>query len=380
MESRHLSEQFPSLENGIHADHAAIAPWPRATMEAVRQFAHDSAHLGVRAYPGWLARERALRDLVAEMINAESAADIAFLQNTSEGVCIVANGVDWQAGDNVVTAMGEFPTNRLAWDALQRRGVAVRPVDMRAAASPEAALIGAMDARTRVLAVSSVQWQDGFRLQLADLGRACQASGTLFFVDAIQEFGALQIDVRGSAIDCLAAGAHKWQMGPEGIAIFYCAPAVRARLELARHGWHMLEQPYRYDLAGRPPTATARRFEPGSPNMLGQAALAASLGVLRDAGLAEVERLVLDNTRKLVAGIGAVPGLRVVSATAPERLSGIVALAHCKLDPPELLERLRNVGVAAAWRGEAVRLSPHYYQHGRPMERLLEAVEAVATT
>jgi selenocysteine lyase/cysteine desulfurase len=370
-------DQFPNLERGIHADHAAISPWPRATLEAVRQFAQESTHQGVRAYPGWLARERRLRECVARMLNAASAADIALLQNTTEGVCIVANGIDWQEGDNVVTAAGEFPTNRLAWEALQQRGVQLRPVDIRAADDAESALIGSMDRRTRVLAVSSVQWQDGFRLQLDRLGRACRAAGALFFVDAIQEFGALQIDVRGSAIDCLAAGAHKWQMGPEGIALFYCRPEVRTRLDLARHGWHMLEKPYRFDLADRAPAATARRFEPGSPNMLGQAALSASLGVLNDAGMAEVERLVLANSRELAAGIDAIPGLGVVSITAPERLSGIVSFRHRKLDPPRLLERLGALGVTAAWRADAVRLSPHYYQHGAPLGRLLEAIETI---
>jgi selenocysteine lyase/cysteine desulfurase len=367
--------QFPSMGRGIYADHAAISPWPRVTMRAVRQFAEENCLEGARAYTTWLARETRLRERVAGLLNAPSRDDIAFTQNTTEGVCIVAGGIDWQAGDNLVTPKDEFPTNQLAWEALRDRGVEIRRVDIRNTDDAENALLGRMDHRTRVLTVSSVQWQDGFRLQLDKLGQACRNSNALLFVDAIQEFGALQIDVQRYGVDCLASGAHKWLMGPEGIGIFYCSPATRARLRLARHGWHMLEKPHRYDLDDRQPSASAGRFEPGSPNMLGQAALEASLGLLNAVGLAEVERRILFNSRQLMAGLGAIPGLRVTSAPEPERISGIVSFAHREFAPRDLLGRLRQAGVTAAWRGKSIRLSPHFYQYNQQIDALLEAVE-----
>ncbi|NIP18697.1 MAG: aminotransferase class V-fold PLP-dependent enzyme [Xanthomonadales bacterium] len=363
---------------GIHADHAAISPWPEAAAEAVRNFADENLAQGARGYAAWLSREKRLRERVAGMLNALTPGDIAFTRNTSEGVCIVANGIDWRPGDNVVTPAGEFPTNRLAWDSLGSAGVDIRRVDIRAAEDPEVALINAMDGRTRVLTVSSVQWQDGFRLRLPVLGAQCRAAGVLFFVDAIQEFGALRMDVRASGIDCLSAGSHKWQMGPEGMAVFYSTPGARSSLRLAQFGWRMLERPYRHEMPDRPCAESASRFETGSPNMLGQAALDASTGLLHDVGMHEVERRVLDNTRRLLEGIHAIPGLEPVSNTADERLSGIVAYRHDRLDTREMLSSLRSAGVTAAVRAGAIRLSPHFYQYARQIDALLEAMERAA--
>jgi cysteine desulfurase/selenocysteine lyase len=367
--------QFPIMERVIYANHAAISPWPRASVAAVRAFAEESATASALSYPDWLRRESALRALLAKLLNAGSADDIALLKNTTEGVNIAARGIRWRSGDNIVTPDGEFPSNRLAWEALASRGVEVRSVDIRSAENPERSLLEAMDRRTRVLTVSSVAWNDGFRLDLETLGRACCSCDTLFFVDAIQEFGALRMDVRAAHVDCLSAGSHKWQMGPEGMAVFYCSPRGRECLDLSHFGWHMLERPYRHDLAGQRPAAGARRFEAGSPNLLGQAALHASLGLLEAVGLDSVEGRVLDNARRLRAAIGDIPGLALAGDAGPERISGIVSFSASSLPPPLLLQRLKRAGVVAAWRGDAIRLSPHFYQHGAQIEALLDALE-----
>jgi selenocysteine lyase/cysteine desulfurase len=186
-----------------------------------------------------------------------------------------------------------------------------------------------------------VQWTDGFRLDLPRLGVACTEGSVLFFVDAIQQFGALPLDVSAAHIDALAAGSHKWQMGPEGMGVFYCSPRARERLSLRQFGWRMLDHPYRFDAGEEHIATSARRFETGSPNTMGQLALAASLGVLERAGIETVGQRVLDNSRRLVDATRDIPGLWAVSDTRPGRLSGIVTIGHERSGAAELNRALK---------------------------------------
>lgn len=375
-----LAAQFPVMDTMVYANHAAIAPWPRATAEAVTAFAEENLVRASLGYRDWLDRETRLRQLAAELMNAGSGDDIALLKNTSEGINLVANGVDWRAGDNLVLPTGEFASNDMPWAALERLGVAARHVDIRAAVDPEQALIEAVDERTRLLTVSSVQWSDGFRLRLDVLGEACRSAGVVFFVDAIQEFGALPMDVTACRIDCLAAGAHKWQLGPEGIGVFYCSPQMRESLRLSQFGWHQLDHPYWFDRPDRQPSSSARRFEAGSPNSVCQAGLLASLSLLAEIGMHEVSARVTANSARLMDALPSLPGVRLVSRGEPERRSGIVSFRVDGRASGKVVADLRRHDVVAANRGGAVRLSPHFYQAGAQLERLLEAVEQVVTT
>jgi selenocysteine lyase/cysteine desulfurase len=365
-------------DGSVYANHAAMSPWPLPTAQAVAAFALDNAARGPAAYADWLKIETALRARVARLLNAADDEDIALLANTSAGVNIVANGLNWRRGDNLVTCVGEFPTKSLAWEQLSAQGVELRAVDIRATPDPEAALAAQMDARTRLLAISSVQWSDGFRLDLECLGAACADAGAWFFVDAIQQFGALPVDVSAARIHALAAGSHKWQMGPEGMGVFYCHPGLREELRLRQFGWHMLNDPYRFDRPDSGFAHGARRFEPGSPNTVGQLALNTSLEVLEQVGVAEVGRRVLANTARLVSAIDALAPLELVSAEAEQRRSGIVALRHRELDIQGFHRALKQRKVIAVVREGAVRLSPHFYQRGAVMDHLLNALEDTA--
>lgn len=374
---RLVAEQFPTLETMLYLNHAAISPWPRATAEAAADFARENCEQGPMQAGQWLLREAELRRLCARLLKAGSGDDIALLKHTSEGICVVANGVDWRHGDNVVTPENEFVSNQMPWDALAGRGVEVRRVSLRGEDDPETALLEAMDTRTRVLTVSAVAWNDGFRLDLGRLGAGCSDHGALFFVDAIQQFGALRLDVLGSRIDALSAGSHKWQMAPEGIAVFYSSPACRERLQLRQHGWRMLDEPYRFDRPDRRPSDTARRFEAGSPNTLGQAALLASLKLLQKVGPEAAERRILDNTDYLLSRLEGIPGVALTSDPRPERRSGIVSFTPTNGDLAGLRRALSRRCIYGAIRDGQFRVSPHWYQGREELERLVSALEEV---
>jgi cysteine desulfurase/selenocysteine lyase len=355
-------EQFPILDRGLYFNHAAVGPWPRCAAQAVQAFAEENATQGPTGYSQWYARENDLRKNLATLTGAGSTDDIALLKNTTEGICTVAFGLDWREGDNVVLPLGEFPSNRLPWLAQAARGVEVREVDASNASDPEAALLKALDENTRVLTVSAVQWDDGFRLDLQVLGLECEKRGVLFFVDAIQQLGALPLDVEACRIDFLAADAHKWLLAPEGIAVFYSREEARNRLKLLQQGWHMYDNPWQFERQDWTPAKSAKRFEAGTPNTVGQAAFHATSELLLEYGMTNVGRRVLANTDQLIRSLEDLPGFRISSPYAPERRSGIVTFGHESLPLAQLHRHLTRAGVSCVVRGGSIRLSPHFYQ------------------
>lgn len=368
-----MQNPFPILDrHPLYFNHAAVGPWPRCTAEAVEAFARENARHGSLKFWDWVKREDELRAMLARLTGAASPDDIALLKNTTEGISAVAWGLEWNSGDNVVLPTGEFPSNRLPWLAQADQGVETREVDIRAVADPEGALLAAMDRDTRLLSVSAVQWSDGFRLDLERLGTACRERGVLFFVDAIQQLGALPMDVQACHIDFLAADAHKWLLAPEGIAVFYCNAESRPKLRLLQQGWHMADRPWDFSRSEWTPSETARRFEAGSPNSLGQAALHASVSLLLEFGIGNIERRVQENSAQLIDGLSTLPGIEISSCTEMHRRSGIVSFRHREIAVEKLYRQLQEEGVFCAVRGNSLRLSPHFYQGKTEIGQLIE--------
>ncbi len=342
----------------------------------MKRFASECAEQGALNYPQWLHNESWLRDLLARLINAPSPSDIALLKNTSEALSVVAHGFPWQLGDNVVISDEEFPSNRIVWQSLAPMGVEVREVPLRGATDPEQALLGAADAKTRLLSISSVQYGSGLRLDLERLGEGCRKRGIAFCVDAIQSLGALRFDVQACHADFVMADAHKWLLGPEGIALFYCSPEWRDRLELHQFGWHMVEQPGNFDRRDWKPAASAERFECGSPNMLGIHALSASVSLLLEIGMEEIEKRVLANAWLLIETIAEQPELELITDPSPGRYAGIVTFRHRNQPADRLYRHLTAHGVVCIPRGGGIRYSPHFYISP---QQLVRAVEIAAT-
>lgn len=364
-----IASEFPQAPDLLYLNHAAVAPWPRRTRDAVAAFAAENVHLGARDYPRWLVTEQQLRQQLQTLIKAPDTADIALLKNTSEGLSVLACGLDWRDGDEVVISQQEFPSNRIPWQAQARHGVVTREIDV-AVADPEQALIDALTPRTRVLAISSVQYGSGLRMDLPRLGQACRQAGVLFCVDAIQSLGALPFDVQAAQADVVVADGHKWMLGPEGLALFYCHPTLREQLQLHQFGWHMVAEAGNYDTHEWTVAPDAKRFECGSPNLLGAHALSASLSLLLDVGMDDVGEALLARTTWLDNALRSSGKGRVLSPASPDRRAGIVT--WCPDEPlADCFQRLRAAGVVCAQRGGGIRLSPHFYTDYTVMERAL---------
>ncbi len=363
--------EFQLDDTIIYLNHAAIAPWPQRSLKAVQAFAEDNATFGSTHYMQWLDVEARLREQLRELINAPSADDIALLKNTSEALSVVAFGLDWQPGDNIVSSNQEFPSNRVVWEALCRKGVSLRQADLSNEATPEEALFAQVDKHTRLIAVSSVQYASGLQLDLHCIGEFCRQRGILFCVDAIQSLGAMQFDAQAMHADFVMADGHKWMLGPEGLAVFYCRAELREKLKLHQYGWHMTDAFIDFERRDWQPADTARRFECGSPNMLGIHALEASLALLQLHGMGNIEGRVLSNTRLLIDAIDASPSLELLTDPTPGRYAGIVTFRHHSFDNGELFKTLTEHGIQCAQRGGGIRFSPHYYT---PVKKILQAV------
>ena len=367
-----IKYEFPQDNNLLYLNHAAVAPWPKRTSDAVKSFAEENIRFGAKNYPQWMAKEASLREQLKSFINAPAAEDISLLKNTSEALSVVASGIHWRPGENIVGTDQEFPSNRIIWQVQEKQGIDYRPINITDREDPENALIVACNDKTRLLAISSVQYGTGLRLDLEKLGQFCQDADILFCVDAIQSIGALNFDVKAIHADFVMADAHKWMLGPEGIALFYCRPELREQLELHQYGWHMIEDCGDYDAKEWQIASSARRFECGSPNMLGIHALSASLSLLIEVGMDQIERSILRNTSYLFDKLADIDELEFISPTQERLRSGIVNFKIPGQDHAQIHRKLLENNVICAHRGGGIRFSPHYYTSQEIINKSLE--------
>jgi cysteine desulfurase/selenocysteine lyase len=370
-----LGSEFPASDDYIHLNHAGVSPWPRRTVNAITRFAEENHVQGAAGYEHWLMMEADLRRKLCRLINAAAPEDIALLKNTSEGLSVIAHGLSWNAGDNIVTTDQEFPSNRIVWQSLAPQGIELREAALEWAETPEDALFAQVDERTRLITVSSVQYATGLRMDLGRIGGFCRRHGILFCVDAIQSLGMLEFDLTNVQADFIVADGHKWMMGPEGVALFYMRPELRDRLVLRQYGWHMVEQAGEFERREWSVARTARRFECGSPNMLGIHGLQASLSLLLETGLDTVAGMALDNGACLIDLIDAnAVNLELLSDRNPARRSAIVTFRHRRIAPASLYQQMRDRRVSCALRGGGIRFSPHFYTRRDALEKAVRQV------
>jgi selenocysteine lyase/cysteine desulfurase len=369
-----IANEFNLRKDIIYLNHAGVSPWPYRTVKAVQNFAEENMLSGSFNYPMWLGIESQLRSRTRKLINAPSEDDIAFLKNTSEALSVVAYGLEWKNWDNIVSSNQEFPSNRIVWESLARKGVEFREADFNNSKSPEDALFSLVDNKTRLITISSVQYSTGLQMNLAIIGEFCKSRGILFCVDAIQSLGAMICDVQQIQADFVMADGHKWMLGPEGLAVFYSNPEARDRLHLKQYGWHMVEDAGNFDIKDWRTAKNARRFECGSPNMLGIHALNSSLSLLLESGMDYVEKELLKRSDYLTDKIKRIPELELITPISQGRYAGIITFRRHGVESGPLYQYLMQNRVLCAFRSGGIRLSPHFYT---PYKHIDQAIELV---
>jgi selenocysteine lyase/cysteine desulfurase len=211
-------------------------------------------------------------------------------------------------------------------------------------------------------------------MNLARIGEFCRRRGILFCIDAIQSLGAVQFDVQAYHADFVMADGHKWMFGPEGLGVFYSTPAARDQLKLTQYGWHMMKDTHNYENKPWEVHPTARRFECGSPNMLGIHGLSASLSLLLETGMDAVEAQVLEKSDYLKAAIADNSALVLLSERHSRLKSGIVVFKHRTIANDLIYQHLQKNSVVCALRGGGIRFSPHFYNTLDEIDRALALV------
>lgn len=364
--------EFPVSRNWAYFDHAAVAPLPRRAGDRMREWVAEQEANGVVNWPNWERKLRELKRGLAEMIGA-SADEVAFVNSTTQGIGLVAEGFPWREGDNVVTAEEEYPSNIYPWMNLASRGVSLRTVPSREGRVWVEDLAQAMDERTRVLTISHVEWASGFRNDLDALAELCEQRGVALFVDAIQGLGPLTLDVGRTRVDFLAADGHKWLLGPEGAGFLYVRKDWIERLRPLGVGWHSVTTSYNTPGIHFELKPTAERWEGGSFNMPGLQALGASLSLFQEWGFEAVSKRIMGRA-EAVRELARRAGWSVYGSVRAEDRSGIVVLEREGTDHEAFNRRLRDQKIAASCRRGRIRISPHVYNNADDLERLEKAL------
>jgi cysteine desulfurase/selenocysteine lyase len=331
----------------------------------------DVARHGVAHHQCWDQVYAGLRASAARLIGA-APDEIAIVKNTTEGLSIVANGLDWRPGDVLAAVEGEFPANYYPWKHLENRGVRVRWVPQRNGRVELADLDQACRG-ARLMTISFVQYLSGFRLDLKAAGEICARHGALFVVDAIQGLGVFPVDVRAVGIHALAADGHKWILGPEGCGILYMASDLIPQVEPMEFGWTSVARWRDYQSRDTTLRPGAARYECGTLNTAGCYGMLAALELLLEIGVERIGGRVTAVARRIAEGVQSL-GYHVLAEPQGEAASGIVAFQKPGVDAADAVRRLATHRIAAAPRSGWIRTSPHFYISDEEVEKLLRVL------
>ena len=391
-------KQMPVTERWAYFDHAAVAPLSLPATRVLVDWADEMAMNGDANWSELRRRVGQVRDSAAKLLNC-SAAEIVLIPNTTSGVSIIAESMPWLTGDNIVVPANEFPSNALPWRNLITRDIEVRAVPRGEAECDVNRLINATDKRTRIVAVSWVDFVTGSRQDLDELADQCHRRGILLFVDGIQGAGVIPLDLRQTQVDFFVADGHKWMLGPEGAGILFIRSDHLVRLRPIGVGWNSLKSAGNFDrspfdlndeslvdhapfhvvepLSPQSLKNSAARFEGGSHNVGGILALGASLELLLSFGIPAIWSRLSSVTTRLSEVVSECGG-RMISSTDERRRSGILACEFPGRSLVGLRERAMQRGVILNLRRGLVRLSPHVYTNETDLEKLRDVLSAAS--
>jgi selenocysteine lyase/cysteine desulfurase len=355
---------FPITEKYIYMNHAAVSPLSTRARDRMAALNDDVARNGSAGYEDWLRAYENTRASAAALVNARPR-EIAFMRNTSEAISTIANGISWREGDNVVSNNVEFPSNIYPWMRLaETRGIKLKQSSERDGRIDPDEMLALVDDRTRVVALSWVQFASGFRSDLARIGKFCRDRDIIFAVDAIQGLGGLKLDVERDYVDAFAADAHKYLLGPEGIALLYVSDRVIERIEPSSVGWTSVKNYQNFTHGSLDHKLDYRegalRFECGTLNTAGTYGLGAAIDLLLETGPETIEEYLLGLSDYLAQALSA-KGYEVISPRRKGETSAIVCCVHKQHSASSLYHLLREKNIITAHRSGRLRIAPHFY-------------------
>jgi selenocysteine lyase/cysteine desulfurase len=373
------ARSYFSLDDGViylnHASHSPLALPVRAAFERFFDSWQKTAH---RHDPESFRIFEEVRARLAGMIGSASER-VGLSPHTTFGMNILASGLRWRPGDNVVLSEKEFPASIYPWLRLKEKDVEIRWAKTCDGIIDEDAFIANIDDRTRLIHTTWVQFNNGNRVDLQKLGRACAGKDTLLSVDGIQGMGVIPFDVPSMGIDHFTSGCQKWMLGPCGTGFYYLSDKAESQIDIPYSGWLSVDwgaefsDLLRYDL---PPRKGPARFEIGTYAFQDWRALNAALDIMLSFDPGQRWDYILMLTSRLVDFLRSDTRFQLVSPDSPEKRSGIVTFKSP--DSKTLYEELSQMGFVISYREGAVRVSPHFYNSPDEIERIIAAVDSIS--
>jgi selenocysteine lyase/cysteine desulfurase len=364
-----------------YLNHAASAPMSTRVIDAINYHLQQRSIGAIDTYMALdVAKIEECRQRVQALINAESPERIALMINTSDPLNIIASGLEWKSGDRILLHEAEFPANVWPYLALKRHGVEIDIIPQQLGHPTPQLIADSLTPRTKVVALSEVQFLTGYRADIEAIGTLCRSKDILFVVDGIQAVGAVKVDVQQAKVDGYAAGCQKWQLGPQGTGWLYLTEELQSRIQPAHVGWLAVEHPWNFTDFHQPLASSARRYEGGTKNIPGLWGMEAALSILLEFGLEEIEQHILALTELLINGLQRMDGVRIVSPLSQTDRAGIVTIeCAAAVDTKVVFERLLEREITISLREGKLRFSPHFYNTPSEIENAISALaEAIA--
>jgi selenocysteine lyase/cysteine desulfurase len=373
--ARHLRDtEFAAVADLAYLDHASDSPAPERTRRVIVERAELLANPRARVRK----REDYLADanrLLGKRLNT-TPDRFAYLTNAADATAAVANGIAWQSGDNVVLVQGEYPSFVLPWTRLARYGVEARFAQPNGIETDLDAIEAVIDDRTRAVVISHVDFNSGYRNDLAAIGVLAHSHGALFVVDASQSLGAIPVDATAWGIDALVCVGYKWLMGVHGISVLHVSESVQDQIVPTTPGRYSVRSGWpfpNYDLDW---ADSAIRYQGGALNWIGVCALAESLTLQDEIGADLIAQRVIELTDLLIDKLDALP-VTITSSREPERRSSYLTFTLGSIERDDaLVEAGKASGVLFGRRGGGVRVGTHFWNDESDLDRLAELIES----
>ena len=370
--NENIRQLFPATEKYVYLNSAAVSPLPKPTVEAIISQLRDVSENGTVNFAEWINTKQRCRELVAKMLKVR-AEQIAFVRNTSDGFSTIANGLQWATSDNIVTFAHEFPANFYPWRRIRDAfGVEIRSCPERDGRIDVNEIISLIDANTKLVSISAVQFASGFRADLEKIGRAARAVDALFTVDIIQAFGVIPFDLEAQFVDAACSASHKWLFSPEGCGIIYLSERARQRIEPTLVGWISVENSWNFADTEQNWQPNALAWESGTGPASLFYGLEQSLKILHELGAENIQNY-LEGMTDYLCELLQNKDYEIVSSRLKSEKSQIVCLKHRGgLSPNEINKRLEKEKIIVSPRGDRLRIAPHIFNNRADIERLIE--------
>lgn len=367
-----IRKHFPITVNHIYLNHASISPMPIDVIDALNGFNKDIMCHGNIHERRWIRQVEKTRAMYARFINAEPE-EISFIKSTFQAISIICKGMRFKKGEKILTADVEFPANIYPWMAMAPRGVEIKFVGAKDGRIDLKEIEKAISSRTKIIALSLVEYGSGFRNYVEEVGALCNRKGIFFYLDGIQGVGAVPVDVKKMKVDFMSVASSKWLFGPPGVAILYVRKEIIDEIHYEEITWRSVIEEESRRQTKVDSKSCARKFEGDNVNFLGVIGLGAALSFREKIGNSFIYKNLSRNVDLIFEELKR-RGYIITGPVNRSERAGIIAVTHPDISCQDLLKRLMSKNIIASIRNNHLRLSPHFYQTEEEIDFLFEVL------